>query len=117
MKNSQHYFVSQDINGASSFTQTINIPFQPDRMVMHYSVYYNDGTETLVSLIRCPDLVRSSDSILTTIIDNGIKIGSSEFQMGFKIAQTITFQVLNISKALDTTRQGYLVIDLEFIED
>lgn len=116
-KNSQHYFVrSSAIGNATTITQTINLPFTPSKMIMHYCFYYVDGTEDGVSFIRCPRLIKNGEGILC-MMDDGVMIPKSEFMLGFPLQGNYTFEFVTLAGFLDATRTGQLVIDLEFIEE
>jgi hypothetical protein len=112
-----HAFIHKDLSGGvTSFTQDINCPFTPTKMKCNYICYYNGGIETGQSFIASPQLIRNdATAVLGVFVDSGSPVlCCTEFQVDYQVRGTFSFQVLDINLALDSSRGGTIVIDLQF---
>lgn len=112
---SQHVFLRDNIQiGESSFTQKINIPFEANKLIIHYVLYSSTSSEGYTTLIRCNQL----GGYLTSFGESGMT-PRSEFilpnpQM---LNGDYLFEYFRVSGVVENTREGTLVIDLEFVKE
>lgn len=108
--------ISQDINGASSFTKTINCPFVPKIVNVKNAIYANDGTEDGVSGIRSNIIsTMNADTCICFIVDDTFSNNEMTFPVNKPINGQFEFKVVDQAGGQDTTRNGDLFMNLEFV--
>jgi hypothetical protein len=99
---------------AAPVTVYINVPFIPTKLIVRDVSYKADVAETRISLIRCHNLIKSGEGILTTFCDLSFGNVDSEHTMDFSVQGNYTFEFFDVAGNLMANRTGDLVIDLEF---
>lgn len=110
-------FVNAFINGASSFSQNIQVPIIPKYLKVS-STYKHDlaSDEPALSFIRCPALITNSKNGIICSIGEALTSPDVKFECSQNINGDYLFEVINYQNLLSTSRSGYISIVLEFIE-
>lgn len=112
---SQHVIIRKALGITGRFSENINIDFIPDEMIVRYLMYDAGETELNNSLSTVHlDLV---NNIIGSFSDRFGSVHNNRFLIHKKSVKGVyEFTVQQIDGTLDTTRNGFIVIDLEFVQ-
>lgn len=106
-----NYFLHADLQGANGvILRNINVPFQPEEMIVKYSIFTQDAAQPTSHLVS--DIV--DNEILTPICDGVIINNDVIFKINKPINGTYKFMVKSVLNVNVTTFTGIIYVLLEF---
>lgn len=100
------------VNGLNGvMTRYINIPFVPDKVIVKYSYYYQDGNQDGYIF---SDLITPNDQVLCPLIDGGQLQLNTQFPLNKPISNTFRFEFRDFDDTIQTGLTGNILLHLEF---
>lgn len=108
----KHHFVDPLLL-QSSFKRNINVPFQPDELIIKYSYYQNDGQQLTIYLLS--DLIDTNE-IFCLLGDKQYHQLNTVFKMGKPVNGTYEFTIHDLDGQPRVDYVGDFIAHLEFIK-